>query len=391
MLNGILRCNIVTTAMVEPRLRFLEYMTERYAVEFTVYRASDWWYRDSNIVKQIIIGEQPICVNWWPNGPLVIHYHHQAVKAISRKNFDLVIGFGYSSLTNMIAQLKSRIKKIPYILWTGAKEDNEVGRDIITRKLKHYMNRSADFCLASSTLTAEYMQMYGVPEERIAHALYAIDNDAFEKRLRSVAGSQLNIRQKYGVPKSCKIVLCVSRIIDYKCIDVLIKTWKDISRHGWRLIIAGDGPDFEKNRKLVKELCLNSIHLLGNVAHKTIHELYAIADLFVLPSAGDIWGLVINEAMLAGLPIVTTYMVGAHRDMVEEGRNGFVVTPRDQHELAIALDRVMADDAVRKRMSTRSKEIVSQHNFAGTERAFLRALSALDVHINTRIRVASKI
>lgn len=380
-----LRCNIVTTAMVEPRLRFLEYIAEKYSIEFTVYRASDWWYRNSDIVKQVDLGKQPICINWWPNGPLVIHYHHQAVKAISKKKCDFVIGFGYSSATNIMAQFTSRIKKIPYILWTGAKEDNEVGRDIFTRKIKRYMNRSADYCLASSSLTMDFMQMYGVPKEKLSHALYAIDNEAFEKKLGKVSNDKESIRQKFNISSDKKVVLCVSRVIWYKCIDVLLKAWKTIDNNDWVLVIAGDGPDYEKNLALAGQLELDNLNFLGNVPHEEIHRLYCISDLFVLPSAGDIWGLVINEAMLASLPVVTTKMVGAYKDMIIEGENGFVVEPNNIDQLADSLKEIMVNPALCCKMGTKSKEIVAKHNFQGTEKAFIEAIEHVGFSLKKRV------
>jgi glycosyltransferase involved in cell wall biosynthesis len=97
----------------------------------------------------------------------------------------------------------------------------------------------------------------------------------------------------------------------------------------------------------------------GFLAHERLLEAYAAADVFALLSARETWGVVVNEAAAAGLPLVLTDAVGAAADLLESGENGELVPVGDALETAAALARLAADPALRARYGRRSREIVS--------------------------------
>jgi glycosyltransferase involved in cell wall biosynthesis len=106
----------------------------------------------------------------------------------------------------------------------------------------------------------------------------------------------------------------------------------------WDLTIAGDGPLYGAIARRVAELSLTEhVYLVGRKAYDELPALYASADAFVFPSLSETWGLVVNEAMAAGLPVLVSKGIGCHPDLVWEGINGHVFDPADTAQLATLL------------------------------------------------------
>lgn len=149
-----------------------------------------------------------------------------------------------------------------------------------------------------------------------------------------------------------KIVISVGQFIPRKGFDVLLSAWKDCNKE-YELYIIGAEPTKEyidiKNR-----LKLDNVHFEGFKTKEILKKYYCAADLFVLPTREDIWGLVINEAMANGLPIITTNRCVAGLELVEDGVNGFIVPTEDSAALAAKINKILADDSLRQRMAMES-------------------------------------
>ena len=119
---------------------------------------------------------------------------------------------------------------------------------------------------------------------------------------------------------------------------------------------------------------------LGHIANEDLPRYYALADIFVLPSVTTIsfkepWGIVINEAMNQGCPIVTTDAVGAAAGgLVRDGENGFVVQERDSEALKKAINKLISDESLRLKMSSCSKERIKDWTQENMVRGFIDAV-----------------
>ncbi|MEX2454894.1 MAG: glycosyltransferase family 4 protein, partial [Rhodospirillaceae bacterium] len=129
------------------------------------------------------------------------------------------------------------------------------------------------------------------------------------------------------------------------------------------LLIAGDGELRAELEALAADAPEGSVRFLGFRGQTELPPLYDICDVFVLPSDTEPWGLVTNEAMNAGRPVIATTEVGAARDLVADGDNGFVVQPGDIDALSGALLKLFSDPELRARMGRRSLEIVGAWSF----------------------------
>ena len=162
-------------------------------------------------------------------------------------------------------------------------------------------------------------------------------------------------------------LLYMSRIIPRKGLDILIKAFSLLKkkRDDVCLLIGGDGPFRQYCHNLLKSLDIRDVSFLGPISPNSAVNLYQQADVFVLPSRfwenmEEPWGLVINEAMSLGLPVITTTAVGAAYDLVIDGYNGFIVKDNDVIDLYKAMDRIISLDL--SQMGINSRLLFEQKN-----------------------------
>jgi glycosyltransferase involved in cell wall biosynthesis len=138
--------------------------------------------------------------------------------------------------------------------------------------------------------------------------------------------------------------LVVARLIPQKNLDTLFHAFADYRlRAGcdvWKLVLVGDGPLKDQLYKLRSRLAQSeSIQFVGFEQYEQLPIYYGLASAFVLPSVSETWGLVVNEAMSAGLPVLVSNRCGCARDLVREGVNGFTFDPFSRAELSHCLVR----------------------------------------------------
>ena len=145
----------------------------------------------------------------------------------------------------------------------------------------------------------------------------------------------------------------------------------------FHLAMVGSGELEGELRGLAQALGLAGVTFPGFVNQSGLPAVYAAADVFVLPSENEPWGLAVNEAMCAGLPIVTTAAVGCAADLVRPGVNGAVIAPGDVGALAAALSPMLADVGLRRQMGDASREIIAHWSYAECLAGLRQALASV--------------
>ncbi|CAA2142090.1 glycosyltransferase family 4 protein [Hyphomicrobium sp. ghe19] len=227
-------------------------------------------------------------------------------------------------------------------------------REILKRQLLP-LYQSA---LVAGSPHAEYLASLGFPEDKIETGFDVVDNRHFANAISSSAN---HASTRYDLPQS--YFFCSARFIGKKNLLSLLEAFADYRREqggdAWDLVLAGDGPLRDAITRRAAELCVASnVYLLGHNSYADLPGAYARAGAFVLPSIVDEWGLVVNEAMAAGLPVLVSKGAGCHRDLVENGVNGFVFDPMNVAELS-RLMGVVATSAGRKEMGNASRRIIA--------------------------------
>lgn len=165
-----------------------------------------------------------------------------------------------------------------------------------------------------------------------------------------------SLRKSLGLD-SQPIVLFTGRLISEKGVEYLIKAASKINAS---IVIAGDGPQRRKLKKLVEVRNLKNVHLLGHFDYTTLINLYYLSDVFISPAVWDEpLGLTIIEAMAAGKPVVATRKGGVTM-AVKDKFNGLFVRPRNASDIAEKVNRLLADPSLRKKMGERARDVVQQ-------------------------------
>jgi glycosyltransferase involved in cell wall biosynthesis len=123
------------------------------------------------------------------------------------------------------------------------------------------------------------------------------------------------------------------------------------------LYIIGGSPTIEY-LDLIKKYNLRNVHFIDFQSKKALNNYYLVADIFILPTREDIWGLVINEAMAAGLPVITTNKCVAGLELIEDGKNGFIIPVDNAIELSKKITILVKSKELREQMGKISLEII---------------------------------
>src|SRR5262249_6813203 len=180
---------------------------------------------------------------------------------------------------------------------------------------------------------------------------YAVDNAWFQARIAAARPHRAALRAELGLPADRPVVLFAAKLIERKApldlIHAFGRALRDIAPDQRPvLLMAGDGelrPQIEV--AILAAKLSASVRLLGFQSQQKLAALYDLCDLFVLPSEHETWGLVVNEVMNAGKAVIASDRVGAARDLVQDGVNGFVYPFGHVEVLALRLRNAVTDRA----------------------------------------------
>jgi len=242
--------------------------------------------------------------------------------------------------------------------------------------------RTIDGMLAIGRLNREYYLHYGVEAGRIFPMPYAVDNEFFRAAADQARPRRERLRAELGLPPGRAVILFASKMQPHKRAGDLLEAYARMSSGAAAepaacIVFAGDGEERANLERRARALKWDSIRFIGFRNQSELPALYDLSDVFVLPSEHEPWGLVINEVMNAGKPVVVSDRVGAGPDLVEDGVNGFVFPARDVAALANRLQRMIDNPEDRAAMGARSLEKVARLGFGADRDGLLSALDSI--------------
>ena len=219
-----------------------------------------------------------------------------------------------------------------------------------------------------------YFLRYGMPETRLFPARYCVDNAYFRRRAEELAPRRDELRARFGIEDDVPVILFAAKLIPKKAPLVLVEAFRRLrERVPCALLLVGEG----ELRPEVEAAAGPDVHLAGFLNQSELPEAYAAADIFCLPSVlHETWGLVVNEALNFGLPVVVSDKVGCAADLVRPGRNGYVVPAGDPAALAGALEELVRDESLRRELGGRGRELVSEYSIEACADGIEAALRA---------------
>lgn len=271
-------------------------------------------------------------------------------KYINDRSYDHIVIGGYATPTSALAINYLKIKKIPFTLNIdgGMISENESN---FKKSIKKYFISSASAWLSTGEVGSNYLEYYGANRKKIFNYPFTTlkEIDMLNHILNKDDKNKL--RKKLGLEGN-RIILTVGQFIHRKGFDILINACSQIPSDT-AIYFVGGSPTKEY-LELRDTLQLNNIHFVGFKPKDEILSYYRAADIFVLPTREDIWGLVINEAMANGLPVVTTNKCVAGLELVKNYDNGFIVPVESVDELSLRINEIINNDELMIKMAESS-------------------------------------
>lgn len=302
-----------------------------------------------------------------------------------RERFDAVVIHGWNYACYPLALAAARLAGVPVLLrgesplLPGEAPPSE-RRDARGRLRQLILSRYLGLCagaLAVSSGNRRLLRALGVPEERVFLTPYSIDGERFAlpeaERLRARAV----LRGALGLPDDVPLILSVGKLQPVKDPLLLLSAYRALRARGVSaaLCYVGDGelrPALQAAAAAVPD-----VHLLGFRNQSELPAVYAAADLFVLPSRRETFGLVVCEALSAGLPVVCSDGVGCAEDLVRPGETGLTFPVGDEARLADRLAELCSDGARRAALGRGARAAAAAWSFDAATDGLLRALDAV--------------
>jgi glycosyltransferase involved in cell wall biosynthesis len=328
-------------------------------------------------ISTILRNRSPI-----PNSDRFLRFiHPEMLRVLTRERYDALIVHGYAHATEWLAFLGARLSRTPILLrgestllgrrrrWVESAKRLLLGRILLPR---------IQGVLAIGTLNREFYRAYGVPDERIFSVPYAVDNSRFQAEAERLRRTRTALRDAQGWPANLPVILFSGKLITKKRpMDLLLAYAKVVCDRPAGLVFLGEGTHRARLEAEAKRRHLPMVTVTGFVNQTEIPRWYAAADIFVLPSGYEPWGLALNEAMCFDLPVIASDAVGAAPDLVRHEENGFVYPAGDIDALAEALRRLLDDSERRLRMGARSRAIVTAFSYEADVQGILEALRSV--------------
>lgn len=277
-------------------------------------------------------------------------------KELRRAKDDIIFMMGYSNPSARAAIFWLRLHKVPYILTCDGAfiKDENLGK----REIKKFLIRKANLYFSTGNPSDEFFVFYGAEKNRIRRISFSSlhKDDIFTSPVTNEEKDR--VKDTIGIREE-KVILSVGQFIHRKGYDVLLKALRYVDSKIGVYIVGGTPPS--EYTQIINEYKLNNVHFVGFKTKEELKKYYLAADLFVLPTREDIWGLVINEAMACGLPIITTNKCIAGLVLVNEGKNGHIVNVEDPKALAEAIEQIMNNAQLRKKMADNSLSIIQDY------------------------------
>jgi glycosyltransferase involved in cell wall biosynthesis len=338
------------------------------AVEFGSTSAEyEWNASDANGLQRVALNDRGSSHELTPE-----NFQKRLFEVLSNFKPEVVVlpGWGYRGA--LLSLQWCLANKVPAIVMSESTPWDDV-RKPIKEWIKGRIIALFSSALVGGTPHRIYMEHLGLPVDRIFLGYDAVDNRFFAEEARELGARRLETGEV-----RCPYFLASARFIEKKNLFRLLRAYgqyrQKVERRGsrvegqnqqadtlWDLILLGDGEMRSELEKLRSELGLTDcVQLPGFKQYEELPSYYAHAGAFIHASTTEQWGLVVNEAMASGLPVLLSNRCGCAADLVREGENGWTFDPTNEEQMAELMLRISSDENQRKTMGEKSREIITE-------------------------------
>jgi glycosyltransferase involved in cell wall biosynthesis len=274
---------------------------------------------------------------------------------------------GHAYAANLIALMAAKSMSLPVLMrgethlglpCTGA-------RALLRRPLLGTLYKMCDRLLAIGSSNADFYRAMGVPEDKLYLVPYSVDNARFMSASSISNEEKDEVRRRYGIPNDRPAILYTAKFTARKRPADLLRAALKMKAAGglFTVVMVGSGELERDLKEFCEENDLQNVVFPGFVNQSELPRLYGACDVFVLPSEHEPWGLAVNEAMCARLPVVVSREVGCVADLVENGVTGYTPQAGDIDELSAVLLRLVSDRSLRIRMGREAFNRISSWGY----------------------------
>ncbi len=296
--------------------------------------------------------------------------------ALVKAKPEVLVCGGYSYLAMWQAQRWARGHAIPVLLWSESNIQDRRRGTLPVEILKKSFLRSCGGFIVPGKSAAEYLRSFDIPDRIIFTAPNAVDNDFFATAANLARAHAPELRAERKLPE--RYFLFVGRMIAEKGISLLLQAYAQLEaglREQVGLVFVGDGigrAPCEAQAALVQQ---GRIVFAGFQQREGLAIYYGLAESLVFPTFSDPWGLVMNEAMACGLPVIAADVAGATSDLVRDGWNGRVVKAGSLNGFLSAMRELAEDPESTRRMARRSTEHIANYTARTWAEGFASAVT----------------
>lgn len=281
------------------------------------------------------------------------------LSVLDRERPDTIIADGWDNFASYVANYWCRKHGKKYILWSGSTAFEKSWRRTLFSPLVNYLIKRTEHFLAYGTRAKEYLISLGAKPESIQILYNSIDIDYFSENSKKFSTDDRNkLKEKLGI-KTSKTIMFSGRLIEMKGIFEMIEGFGEYRKQDQdlSLLLMGSGPDENKLKKFIASKNVKNVIFTKFIQYTELYKYYSISDMLLFPTRQDIWGLVVNEAMACGLPVIATDVAGASIDLIEEGKNGYIIQPNCAKDIAKAIGKVFENNL---HHANNSKELIQK-------------------------------
>jgi glycosyltransferase involved in cell wall biosynthesis len=277
-----------------------------------------------------------------------------------RNRYDAILVHGYAHLSEWLCFIGAAIIGTPIILRgeMRIRTDAPAFKSLIKSFVLRLLFRRIRAFLSIGSVSEEFYSAFGIPKEIVFRTPYAVDNDYFISQNVLLKPKQQEFKNRLKIPTQLPTIVFVGKLIARKRPLDLLQAFSMLGNEQASVLFIGDGELRQTLEEYARERSLSHVFFTGFVGQAQVPKYYALADVFVLPSEDETWGLVVNEAMCASLPVVVSDAVGAARDLVRAGENGYVYPCGDIERLHDCLAVVIGDRMRLRAMGSVSAKLI---------------------------------
>ena len=341
---------LAANASVEPHIIFLS-ETDPSLREWHIYRDEIRFRYNVLPNWRRWIGSYSLLVNWGLSDLL------------DRTSPELLICGGYNYLASWEAAHWCRQRGVPLVLWSESTAFDQRREYPVVEFLKRKFLQQCQAFVVPGRSAFKYLESLGVRKEAIVTAPNAIDNEFFAQSALMARANATHYRSRYGLPE--RFFLYCGRLTQLKGVFDLLDAYASLPpdiRSQVSLVFAGSGDAKPALQQRAERIYPGRVHFPGFVHREDLPAYYALADMLMFPTHSDTWGLVVNEAMACGLPVVSSSVAGCAADLVVSGQTGLLVDAGSVDQLASAMKLLSRNPEMGNRFAANSLRKIENYS-----------------------------